>query len=183
MWHVKHTMGRLRAELSEKHWQALRLLEEGMSRNDVAVKIGWSQDHFKKICQGDISSAGYTADLFKKELQKISVKQEEETRNLVKDNIRIAQLLVKDTLADIIVKKKKTDVDKKLIVSLTNALNKSTPSVSIGTLSYSYTQGLKPEELIHEFTRLKTIAEGSFDRRGVQTPGSTGSGDVPAVNE
>lgn len=175
--------GRPRGELSEKHWKALKLLEQGLERKDVAAQCGWGPDYFAELCAGDIEKVGYTADLFKKELQKITAKGEEETKTLIKENIKVAQRLVKRTLIELEAKKKPTEAEKKLIVSLNNTLNKSTPSVSIGSLSYSYTQGLKPEELIYEFTRLRAIAEGSFDRRGVQDSQSGGSGDLSTVDE
>lgn len=169
-------------ELTEKHWQALKLIESGMARKDVAVKIGWGPDYFKKLCSGD-PCVGTAADLFKKEVQKIESKRDEDTKALVKVNIQDAQEQVKRVLSEFKSKKRLNYDDKKILVTLTNALNKSTPPVNIKNLSYSYTSGLTPEELIHEFTRLKSIAESSFDRRAVQKPDPRGSGGLPASDE
>lgn len=177
-------MARKQAEtLSEKHWQALKLIEEGLARKAVAGKMGWSPDYFKKLCAGDIENCGYTADLFKKELNKVEEKRDEATKVLIKENVSTAQGLIQSVLAEFKSKKKLKEEEKKLLATLTNALNKSTPSVNIKNLSYSYTQGLTPEELIYEYERLRSITESSFNSRRVQSSGSSGSGTVPEADE
>jgi len=177
-------LGRNRAELNEKHWQALRLVEEGnLNYKEIAAQIGWSEDHFQDLRAGDIKKCGYTAELFKKEFKKVEVKRDENIKRLVRENTASAQELIKSVLAELKTKKKLAPEEKKLLSMYTNALAKCTPSVSVKSLSYSYTQGLNPEELIHEFKRLKTIAEQSFDRRRVSEPEEGRSGDVSAVDE
>lgn len=175
--------GKPKGKLEEKHWQALKLLEAGEARKTVAEKIGVGINYFNDLCNGNIETAGITADLFKKELSKISAKREENIKLLVKENQETCQGQIKRALNDLKSKKRLGYDDKKLLASLNNSLNKSTPAVSIGSLSYSYTSGLTPEELIHEFTRLKSIAESSFDRRPVQVAGAGRPGSVSEGNE
>lgn len=175
--------GKQKTELSEKHWQALRMIEEGVARKDVAAKMGWGVDYFKKLCCGDVSTVGYTADIFKKQLQQIESKIEEETKALVKENTCLAQEQVKRVLKEFKSKKRLNYDDKKLLSTLTNVLNNSTPAVSIKNLSYSYVSGLTAEDLLHEFTKLKSIAEASFNRGRVQESGSGEPGILPAADE
>jgi hypothetical protein len=172
--------GKPKNELSEKHWQALKLIEEGVSRKEVASRMGWGPDYLKKLCCGDVQAAGTAADLFKKQIIQIEEKLEEESRILVKHNSLVAQEQVKRILHEINSKKKLTYDDKKTVASLTGILNNSTPKVSIGNLSYSYTQGLSAEDLLHEFTRLKSIAESSFNR---SPHGNTGSGEAIPIEK
>lgn len=176
-------MAKQKTKLSEKHLQALELIKGGMPRKEVAAQMGWSVDHFKKLCCGDIANCGYTADLFKKELQQIEEGKDENIKILVRDNTEAAQSLIRVALSELATKKKLDYAEKKLLALLNNSLNKSTPKVNIKSLSFSYTKGLNPEELIHEFSRLKGIAEGSFDNRGVQKTQSDGSGSVPGPDE
>lgn len=175
--------GKPKGILEDKHWQALKMLEAGEARKIVAEKMGVGINYFNDLCNGNIQSAGLTADLFKKELQKIQSTRDENIKKLVKENVETCQGLIRRTLLELKSKKRLNHEEKKLLATMTNALNKSTPTVSIGNLSYSYTTGLTPEELIHEFTRLKSIAESSFDRRGVSKVGSSGSRSLPEGDE
>lgn len=167
-------MAKQRNELSEKQWQAISLLKSGMARKDVAKECGWKIDYFKKLCSGDISTCGYTADLFKKELLKVVAEQAEDTKALVEENTLTVQRMIKFELGEL--EKKQADKkslsleEQKLICTLTNSISNCKPTVSVGSIAYSYTQGLTPEELLHEFTRLTSIAESSFNRRPVQEP-------------
>ena len=61
-------MGAPRGKLSEKHWQAIKLLRAGFSRREVATRIGWSLDYFQDLCSGNVSKCGFTAELFHQEL-------------------------------------------------------------------------------------------------------------------
>ena len=159
-------MGAPRKDLTEKHWQALKLIEAGeLSRKDIAAKMGWTSAYFVDMCNGNIQNIGYTADLFKKEIEKIETKRDGNIKTLVKENIETAQTLIRRTLKELKSKKRLSHEEKKLLGTLNNSLNKSTPSVSIKSLSYSYTKGLTAEELIHEFSRLRSIAESSFDKQ------------------
>jgi len=155
-------------QLSEKHWKALALFEEGnLSRKEIAEAIGVSYDYLSELCSGDTSKAGQVAGLFKAEYLKIQKKHQEETKLLIEENTLSAQLAIKRVLDELLLKKKLTSEDKKLISMYTNALAKCQPNVSVGSVSFSYVKGMTPEELIHEFKRLKSIAESSFDRRAI----------------
>jgi len=168
-------------KLSEKHWQVLKMLED-MTREDAAKAIGWKKNHIDKLCSGNVSAGG-VATLFKQEYLKIQVKQSEETKHLVSQNTKTAQRLIARVFTDIESKKKVTPEDKKILSMYTNALSKFTPTVNVKNLSYSYTKGLTAEELVHEFKRLKTIAESSFDRGGISETPEGRAGDISAVNE
>ena len=63
-------MGGPRGKLSEKHWQAIKLLRSGISRKEVAALMGWSYDYFKDLCSGDVSKCGFTAELFNNAIKK-----------------------------------------------------------------------------------------------------------------
>lgn len=179
--------GRPRAtELSEKHWKALKLFEDGKSQKEVAAAIKVSLDYLQDLCYGDVKKTSSVAVLFKKEYQKISDKRDERLKSLVKENQEIVQSLINDVIKDFKSRpstQKLTDEEKKLLNMYNNSLNNSTPAVSIGSLSYSYTQGLTPEDLVHEFVRLKSLTETSFNRRRIQDLGEAGPGEVSPVDE
>lgn len=169
-------------KLSEKHWQVLKMLED-MTRADAADAIGWTKNHLDHLCTGSVEKAGGVATLFKKEYLKIQAKQSEETKQLVAQNTKTAQRLIARVFNDIESKKKVTPEDKKILSMYTNALSKFTPTVNVKNLSYSYTKGLTAEELVHEFKRLKTIAESSFDRGGLPEAPEGRTGDISSFDE
>lgn len=176
--------GRPPGELLDKHWQALKMLEAGdMSKKDIAAKINVSPEYFSALINGDISKAGLIADLFKKEYSKIASKREDNIKAAVKENQEVCQAQMRRVLKELQGKKRLNHEEKKLLGLYNNSLNKSTPNVNIKNLSYSYTTGMTPEELIHEFGRLKAIAEGSFERRAVQGAQQGGSGTIPPADE
>jgi len=156
-------MGRPRAELSEKHWNALKLIEEGsLNFKEIANLIGWGEDYFCDLRSGNIERAGYTAELFARELKKAETKRDNNTRALIKENTAVAQELIKSALADLKAKKVMTHEDKKLLGTLTNCLSKCTPSVSADSLEDNRYKRMTLEEIIMEYTRLTAIAEQSF---------------------
>jgi hypothetical protein len=177
-------MTRKRAELGEIHWKALSLMEQGnLSRKEIAKECGWGEDYFYDLCEGRIEKCGYTAELFKNEIKKIDKKKDDLSKSLIKANTVAAQELIQRTLSELKSKSKHKLEEKKLIATLTNALAKCTPNVSVSNLSFSYTKGLNPEELIYEFKRLKAIAECSPDRRRVPEVIEGGSGELSASDE
>lgn len=151
--------------LNEKHWKALELLGQDMSRENVAKTLGWSKGYLDRLCTGDTRRTSNAAPLFKAEYLRTQLKNAEETKKLTAANMRMAQKLIGEVFAEINQKKVKTDEDKALLSKYTNAIAKCQPNVNIKNLSYSYTKGLTAEELVHEFKRLKTVAESSFDAR------------------
>lgn len=173
-----------KSELNEKHWQALRLFEEGkLTRNEIAKTMGWSRDHIDHLCSGSVAACGVSATLFKAELGKIEKKRDDTIKSLVKSNTEKAQKLISVVFSDIESKKKITAEDRKILSMYTNALSKFQPTVNIKNLSYSYTKGLTAEELIHEFKRLKTDSEASFNRGRVQEAAEGGTRELPEVAE
>jgi len=177
-------MTRKRAELNEKHWEALRLLKEGkLTHEKIATSVGWSAGYFKDLVQGKVEKAGYTAELFQKELKDIERDLVKHIKYLTKENMSLALYEINKILKDYRTKKKLSLDDKKVIGSLTTVLSKTVPQVEIGSVSYQYTKGLTPEELIHEFKRLKGIAESSFDRTRVRSAEQGESGRLPEVDE
>ena len=75
--------------------------------------------------------------------------------------------------------KKPTKLLMSEIVKINNSLAKSTPSVEIGEVSYH--KGLTDRDLIHEFTRLKAIAQHAIDGKGVSSVGEAGQGTLPGL--
>ena len=177
-------MGRQKTELNDKHWKAIELIELGtLNYKEIAAECGWTEEHFQDLRSGNIEKCGYLADVFSKEFKTIEKKRDDNIKKLVKENTEVAQVIIKKVLAELNLKKRLTPEDKKIMSMYTNALAKCTPSVSIGSLSYSYTKGLNPEDLIREFKRLETIASQSFDRRGVPEASEGGAGTLSGVDE
>lgn len=172
-----------KTELNDKHWKALGLLENGMLRKNVATAVGWKRDYLDKLCVGNTQVCGKGAILFKAEYLKIQKKHAEETTQLVADNMKKAQELIGEVFAEIKGKKKKTDADKKILSMYTNAIAKCQPGQGAKNVSFSYTKGLTAEELIHEFKRLKTVAESSFERGGISETPEGRERDISGVDE
>jgi len=170
-------------KLSEKHWKVLEMFDNDMTREDAAKAIGWTKKHLDRLCVGNVELAGGVASLFKAEYMKIQKKIANETDTLLKSNLKMAQKLMKEVFTEISNKKKKTDADKKILSMYTNAIAKCQPAVNIKNLSYSYTKGLTAEELVHEFKRLKTVAESSFDRGGLPETAEGRAGELSEVDE
>jgi len=170
-------------KLSEKHWQALQLIEQDHSRQEVSDTLGFKKQYLDYLCVGNVEKAGKVATLFKAEYSKVMEKSKKETDELLESNLKMAQKLMKEVFLEISAKKEKSDADKKVLSMYTNAIAKCKPPVNIKNLSYSYTKGLLPEELIHEFKRLKTIAESSFDRGTIPEAAQGRAGELPAVDE
>ena len=167
-------------DLSEKQWQALKLFEAGHTRKDVAARIGWGIDYIDALCAGNTEKAGNAADLFKKELAKQEDSLSDDTKKLIAHNVQTLQVLIKRVTGELSAKKRLNHEEKKLLGLLNNSLAKTQPAVKIDNLSYSYTSGLSAEEIIHEFTRLKSIAEGSFSRK---KHGSDAPSDAKAASD
>jgi hypothetical protein len=154
-----------------------------MSRKDIAAEIGWTKQHLDYLCIGSVEKAGGVATLFKGEYMKIMAKVANETDTLLKSNLKMSQKLMREVFDEISDKKKKTAEDKKILSMYTNAIAKCQPNVNIKNLSYSYTKGLNAEELVHEFKRLKTIAESSFDRESIPEAAKGRARTLSEVNE
>jgi len=170
-------------KLGEKHWQALELFEQDKSREQVAATVGMNKRHLDYLCVGNVEKGGNIATLFKTEYSRIMEKSRRETNELLDSNLKLGQKIMTDILSEIEKKKTKTPEDKKIISLYTNAIAKCKPATNIKNLSFSYTKGLDAEELMHEFKRLTTIAEASFDRRAVSEAPEGRAGALSEVDE
>lgn len=165
-------------ELQPKHWKALELFEEGLlSIKDIAKACGIPVDSMYDLCEGNAQKVGNTAFLFKSELDKITARSAARVKHLVKDNQKHAQLLINTRLKEL---KKAKKVDKAMsyeLVKILSALNKATPNVEIGSMSF--TKGMTAEELKSEFTRLTAIAEQAVKSGGIRGLKPGESGGIP----
>ncbi len=153
------------AKLSPKHWKALELFEEGtLSLKEIAKACHINQDVFYDLVEGDTSSQGETATLFKSEIDKITTRSAAKIRVLVKDNKKLALQKMNDFLREVQTKKLTSPILKQ-VVSCANSLSKLTPSVSIGSISY--TKGFTAEDLTYEFNRLSTLARNALESSGI----------------
>ena len=162
-------MGRNPGKLSEKHWKAIELISQGQHTiKKVAEIMGWHPQTLYDLYEGNFSKKGHIAVLFHSELKKIKHKRAKEIEMLAKTNLLLAHEQINRILKDIEAHRTLTLEDRKLVVSLMNCLSKASPNVEIDKVSFSYTKNLTVEELIYEFKRLKTLAEGPFNRPGTQ---------------
>lgn len=165
--------------LGSKHWQALKLIDEGkMSLKDIAATVGWSADFMYDIYEGK-DNCGTIGEMFQSELKKLEAKNVNKIKTLSKENQALALRLMNDFLRRKATNVYVSDDDLKLIATAYNAMAKSTPSVEIGSMQWNYTKGLTSEELVHEFTKLKSIAEGASKRGAVPAVGSRKAGVLP----
>jgi len=170
--------------LTEKHWKAIKLLDEGNLTNEqVAHECGWSRDYLQQMIAGNVERGGQVALLFRAEVEKIEEKLEKSIKTLNKKNSEMVLGIMQRVLFNLQQKKTLTPREQSLLVHINTSLAKSKSSVHIGSLSYSYTKGLTPAELLHEFTRLKGIAEGSFNRRTVLEAPTGGAGELSSDDE
>jgi len=166
--------------LSEKHLKALALIEAGeMSLKDMAAQCGWKEDYLYDLYEGDTAKAGEVASTFKAEVKSINKKRDSKIRLLLKSNTAAAHTLISKQLKYLDSKKDLSMEERKLIATYMNAIAKATPNVQIDNLSYSYTKGYTPEQMIYEFTRLQTLAGGTSNRSAVQGSEEGGSGVLP----
>lgn len=161
-------MGRAPGKLEDKHWKALQLLSEGtLSLKEVAEQSGFNYDHLRALINGNSEKSGYVGELFSAEMRKIDAKLAGKIKSLLKQNKVLALNMINDVLCDF-KRLKSLGLDEiKVLTSINNSLAKETPNVEIGNLSYNYTKGLTAEELVHEFNRLKAIANGASNRGAV----------------
>lgn len=166
-------------QLSPKHWKALDLLEEGLlSVKEIAKIVGWSQWTLYELMSGNIQKTGTLGELFFSELKKMHARNVSKVKHLAKDNQKLALIKLNERLRLLKGRTPTEDITKeicKIIVSI----GKIVPNVEINQ-SYSFTKGMTPEELIHEFSRLKSVAESTLIGKGVQSPSAGGAGALPA---
>lgn len=166
--------------LKPKHYKALSLWEEGiLSLKEIAGACEIPVDTMYDLFEGDTKKCGELAHLFKSELDKITTRTASKVRHLVKDNKKIALLMMNDRLKALREKEDRTATDTKEIVSLMNTLNKATPGVEIGNFNALHiNRGMTPEEMLYEFRRLTALAQHTFKRGGVSKPPKGEAGGI-----
>ena len=165
--------------LAPRYLKALELIEAGNhSYREIARLCTISEQSFYDLIEGSAKDNAGTQAKFSAALNEINRRRDKEIRDLVKKNKKTTHYLIDNWLTD---QKRRKKVPGKLmptLVSVANALAKSTPNVEIG--SFSYTKGLSAEDIANEWQRLKGIARSGINRRGVRglTEGRTGAGPL-----
>jgi hypothetical protein len=168
---------------SEKHLKALALIETGgLSLDSIAKECGWKPKTLYELYEGDVAHAGSVASLFKDAVKKIDEKQTHKIKEVTKKNKALANELINKLLVDLAERQANKNLnhdEKKLVATLMNCIAKASPKVEIGSVSYSYTQGYTPEQLVYEFRRLQTLAGSASNRSAIQSPSEGGAGEIP----
>jgi len=166
-------------QLGPKYWKALELIEEGLlSIKAIAKLVGWSEWTLYELMSGNTQKTGTTGELFYTELKKMHSRNVSKVKHLAKDNQKLSLIKLNERLRDLKAKKP-TEAITKEICRIMTSIGKIVPNVEINQ-SYSFTKGMTPEELVHEFNRLKSVAGSTLNGKGVQSPESGGPGALPA---
>ena len=167
-------------QLSPKHWKALTLIEEGLlSMKEIARTIGWNDKTLYELMSGNIQKTGTLGELFYSELKKMHSRNVSKVKHLAKENQKLALIKLNERLRDL-KGKKANDKTTAEMAKIMTSIGRIVPNVEINQ-SYSFTKGMTPEELVHEFSRLKSVAESTLDGKGVQSPSKGGAGALPAL--
>lgn len=155
--------------LQPKHWKALELWEEGLlSLKEIAGACKIPLESMYDLFEGNAQKVGQTAHLFKSEVDKITTRTASKVRVLVKDNKKIALIMMNNRLKELRSLPKLDREDSAEVAKILNTLNKATPGVEIGNYhSMSITHGMTPEELVYEFRRLSALARNTSVGEGV----------------
>lgn len=173
-------MARPAGELQPKHWKALELFEEGvLSIRDIGKACQIDERSIYELFEGDAQRQGQVAHLFKSELDKITARTSAKIKTLSKNNQFNAHILLDERLKELKKNKVLTKEESLEVVKIMGVLNKATPSVEIGSMSF--TKGLTAEELRGEFTRLTALAEQAVKSGGIRSLGAGGSGSIPEL--
>ena len=171
-------MPKYNQKLNDKHWEALRLLEEGRTKiKDIAAHCGWSAGYMYDLVEGKEKN-GKIGELFTTELRKQDVVNSNKVKRLVKSNKSLAMSVVEGYLQEKAAKGTINDEEAKVVSTVINALGKMSPTVEVGSMQWNYTKGLTAEELVHEFNKLRSLAEGAPKRRGIPESGSRIPGEI-----
>ena len=163
--------------LPEKYRKALSLLEAGNhTYSEVATLCGISKVSFYDLIEGSAKNNATIQAAFTQQFSEIQKRRDKEIRDLVKKNKKNAQELIDRWLIDQKKAKKIGIMLMPTVVSVANALSKSTPNVEIG--SFVYQKGLSPEDIYGEFKRLTGLAS---DRGAVQGSSAGRTGEIPVV--
>jgi len=165
--------------LSPKHWKALDLLEEGMlSVREIAKSVGWTDSILYELMAGNVQKTGTVGELFFSELKKMHSRNVSKVKHLAKENQKLSLIKLNERLRDL-KSKKPTEAMVKEISKIMVSIGKIVPNVEINQ-SYSFTKGMTAEELMHEFSRLKSVAGVTLDGSGVQGSKSGRQGALPS---
>jgi hypothetical protein len=166
-------------ELSPKHLQALELIKDGNhSYREIAGMVGFSEQHLYELIAGDTQSCGSSASLFAAEVDRITADRAKEIKTLSKVALKNCLCIFQEHTEKIKNKKKRSEGDLKVAVSIVNAIGKSTPNVEIG--SFTYARGLSAEDIVSEFKRLRGL---SANRIGVSGLEQGKPGEIPGLEE
>lgn len=161
--------------LPEKYRKALQLIEAGNhSYREVARLSGIGEASFYELIEGRAKNNPHVQEKFTAELNEISRRRDKEIRDLIKKTKKTTYYLIDSWLND---QKKLKKVNNQLmptVISVANALAKSTPNVEIG--SFVYQKGLSPEDIYGEFKRLTSIASHGGAVSGAP---KGGAGEIP----
>jgi hypothetical protein len=170
-------------QLSAKHWKALELIEEGtLSIKEIATSVGWSAKNIYDLMSGNTARTGSIGELFYSELKGQHARNTSKVKHLFKENQRLALIKVNERLRDL-QSIDPTETTTKEVCKLMNALGKAGPSVEISNTSFSVTHGMTPEELVHEFKRLGTLARSTLEGGGVSSFAKSGTGALPPLSK
>jgi len=167
--------------LQPKHWKALELWEEGLlSIKEIAASCEIPIDSMYDLFEGNSQKIGQTAHLFKAELDKITVRTTSKIKILVKDNKKIALIMMNERLKELRALPDKGKDESLEVNKILNTLSKSTPGVEIGSYhSLSLTKGMTPEEMVYEFRRLSAIARNPSVGGRVRKVDERAEGRIP----
>lgn len=170
--------------LSEKHWKALEMIEKGC-RNmaEVAKAIGMDPGNFHGLLNGNVEKMGNVALEFQKEYMKLVERKIAAGEKLVAELLQSSQTVALEVLEREIKvykdKKTLTKEEQKVLTYLTKAvavLKPPAPRSMNVSQTWNYTKGLSPQELTHEFDRLRGLAAGPPNAGGVRKAEPRGSG-------
>ena len=167
--------------LQPKHWKALELWEEGLlSIREIAAACEIPIESMYDLFEGNSQKIGQTAHLFKAELDKITVRTTSKIKILVKDNKKLALIMMNERLKELRALPDKGKDESLEVNKILNTLSKSTPGVEIGSFhSLSLTKGMTPEEMVYEFRRLSAIARNPSVGGGVRKVDERAEGRIP----
>jgi len=174
-------MGSTPGVLQPKHWKALELWEEGLlSIKEIAAACKIPTESMYDLFEGNAQRIGQTAHLFKAEIDKITVRTTSKIKTLVKDNKKIALIMMNERLKELRAIPDKGNRESLEVNKILNTLSKSTPGIEIGNYhSLNITRGMTPEELVYEFRRLSAIARDPSVGGGVRETDERSEGRIP----
>ena len=79
-----------RTTLSEAHWKAIKLVEEGnLNVTEICREMKWNRKYFYALRVGNVEIGGSIAELFSSEYKKAEEKRDKETLFMLKQNLSV----------------------------------------------------------------------------------------------